>query len=169
MSARPLYCYFFPGVLNSVQTTYPCYKCLAPKDSMHDFFTPFDLRHTALIEYHVKQMRRLLRTRGVSARNDYRKYLADVPQMLRISNICVATPGSLHSVQMVESVFRRFKDFDPFKGTPIDMMHNLESGIMKDLLEVHRPTSSRLCLMKFMAGSGGVPVCPGARALHGSQ
>jgi hypothetical protein len=38
---------------------------------------------------------------------------------------------------MVESVFRRFKDFDPYKGTPIDMMHNLESGIMKDLLEVY--------------------------------
>ena len=37
---------------------------------------------------------------------------------------------------MVESVFRRFKDFDPFKGTPIDIMHNMESGIMKDLLEV---------------------------------
>jgi len=70
---------------------------------------------------------------------------------------------------MVESVFRRFKDFDPFKGTPIDMMHNLESGIMKDLLEVCHPTSSRLCHMKFMVGSGGVPVCPGARALHGSQ
>ena len=37
---------------------------------------------------------------------------------------------------MVDSVFRRFKDFDPFKGTPIDIMHNMESGIMKDLLEV---------------------------------
>ena len=116
---------------------------------MHDFFTPFDLRHTALIEYHVKQMRRLLRTRGVTARNDYRTYLADVPQMLRISKIWVITPGSLHSVQMVESVFRRFKDFDPYKGTPIDMMHNLESGIMKDLLEVRHPTSSRLCHIRF--------------------
>ena len=43
------------GVLNSVMTTYPCYKCLAPRDMMHDFSTPFDLRHTGLIEYHVKK------------------------------------------------------------------------------------------------------------------
>ena len=61
---------------------------------MHDFYTPFHLRHTALIEYHVKEMRRLLRTRGATARNDYRKYLADVPQMLRISKIWVTTRES---------------------------------------------------------------------------
>ena len=60
--------------------------------------------------------------------------LAEVPQTSE--NCKSAAAGSLHSVQMVESVFRRFKDFDPFKGTPIDIMHNMESGIMKDLLEV---------------------------------
>ena len=74
---------FLAGVLNSVLTTYPCYKCLAPSHAMHDFHTPFDLRHTALIEYHVKTMRRLLRTEGVTARNDYRKYPADVVQIVR--------------------------------------------------------------------------------------
>jgi hypothetical protein len=68
--------FFDAGVLNSVLTTYPCYKCLAPKDMMHDFSTPFHLRHTGLIEYHVKEMRRLLRTRGVAARNDYREYMS---------------------------------------------------------------------------------------------
>ena len=62
MSARypSSYCFahtkaLHTGVLNSVMTTYPCYKCLAPRDMMHDFSTPFDLRHTGLIEYHVKK------------------------------------------------------------------------------------------------------------------
>ena len=37
---------------------------------------------------------------------------------------------------MVEAVFRRFLDFDTYIGTPIDIMHNMESGVLKDMLEV---------------------------------
>ena len=51
---------------------------------------------------------------------------------------------------MVDTVFRRFKDFDPYKGTPIDIMHNMESGIMKDLLEVPRTAPKSTChFMEF--------------------
>ena len=44
--------------------------------------------------------------------------------------------GSANSIAMVDVVFRHFRDFDPHIGTPIDIMHNLESGVLKDLLEV---------------------------------
>ena len=40
------------------------------------------------------------------------------------------------SVSIHDVVFRYFKDFEPHAGTPIDIMHNMESGMMADLLEV---------------------------------
>ena len=40
------------------------------------------------------------------------------------------------SVSIHDVVFRDFKDFEPHAGTPIDIMHNMESGMMADLLEV---------------------------------
>jgi len=40
------------------------------------------------------------------------------------------------SVSSHDVVFRHFKDFEPHAGTPIDIMHNMESGMMADLLEV---------------------------------
>ena len=44
--------------------------------------------------------------------------------------------GSANSIAMVDVMFRHFRDFDPHIGTPIDIMHNMESGVLKDLLEV---------------------------------
>ena len=40
------------------------------------------------------------------------------------------------SVSIHDVVFCDFKDFEPHAGTPIDIMHNMESGMMADLLEV---------------------------------
>ena len=43
---------------------------------------------------------------------------------------------------MVDVIFRKFLDFDGYIGTPIDIMHNMESGCLKDMLEV---SLNRIC------------------------
>ena len=69
MPAR--YLLVFLGLLNSVRTAFPCYMCLAPRDELYDFAARFPLRHNALVDHHVSVMRKLVRTRGVTAMLDY--------------------------------------------------------------------------------------------------
>ena len=54
------------------------------------------------------------------------------------ADFCVFAPSAeaAMSVSSHDVVFRHFKDFEPHAGTPIDIMHNMESGMMADLLEV---------------------------------
>ena len=142
------------GVMNSVRTRFPCYMCTATRDLLHDFRTRFPLRHNALIEHHVAAMRGLLVTEGVAAMKEYSNPISDrclpdfqclITCYLLLADICwisarcprCLTAGRTCSVAMVDVVFRRFLDFDAYIGTPIDILHNMESGIMKDMLEVY--------------------------------
>jgi hypothetical protein len=61
------------------------------------------------------------------------RYLAGIWENCALC-FCSAEAGM--SVSIHDVVFRDFKDFEPHAGTPIDIMHNMESGMMADLLEV---------------------------------
>ena len=41
-----------------------------------------------------------------------------------------------HSIHCRDSVLRELKDFDPYQGTPLDLLHNFESGCFKTAIEV---------------------------------
>ena len=135
------------GVLDSARTWLPCYQCCVTRDDL-DGLTQYPLRSKELTEYHVRKMRRILTRHGKTAMTEYSKYQIDISLISSIWTMSFQYPfilstrlihcctGSGCSVAMVESVFRRFLDFDPHTGTPLDLLHNMESGVFATLLTV---------------------------------
>lgn len=61
------------GVHNSISAAFPCYKCLAPRDSLSDFNTRFPLRHAGLAQAQAAELRQILLEQGSSAMKEARK------------------------------------------------------------------------------------------------
>jgi hypothetical protein len=56
-------------------------------------------------------------------------------------SVCIYFAGqglaeTAHSIHCRDSVLRELKDFDPHPGTPLDLLHNFESGCFKTAIEV---------------------------------
>ena len=93
MPARCLFA--FLGLLNSVRTAFPCYMCLAPRDELYNFATRFPLRHNDLVDHHVSEMRKLVRTRGITAMLDYSKAMSRRRLLDVAGKVCVQGRSAL--------------------------------------------------------------------------
>jgi hypothetical protein len=63
------------------------------------------------------------------------------------------------SVANTDSVWRRFLDFDPYMNTPLDLLHNMESGVFKTLLEASTLVEWRGAGILLASISGLCVVC----------
>jgi len=102
-----------------------------------------------------------------------------VAKQQQMSMVCNANPrirslsgsqlylltGAQYSLNYIPSVFRRFKDFEPYMGgTAMDLLHNTESGVFKELLQVSMVSVKSSFLSKISDPSLG---CRGLSCTQG--